>query len=251
MSRLEVLNNVDHHDCKIRLGHGREWGDAVNLVLVFPTEFEELQREYPILIRREPGGGWHAAAVLGLDRDENLFLHGDEWRARYVPAARRMAPFRLAYLDAPPGEAAPDPVVQIDLDHPRVTRGDGAPLFREHGGHGPYLQAALRMLQQVQLGLELAGPMFAAFERHGLIEPARLEISLDADTRYDIPDVFTINAARLAALPGPALEELSRAGFLRLATMLSASLGNVAHLIERKNQARRSPAGLARAVERA
>ena len=248
MRRLEVLNNVDHHGCNIRLGHGAEWGDAVNLVLVFPTEYEELQREYPILIRREPGGGWHAAAMLGLDRDENLFLHGDEWRARYVPAARRMAPFKLAYLDTPPGEAAPDPVVQIDLDHPRVSRGDGAPLFLEHGGHAPYLQGALRMLQSIQAGLELAPPMFAAFERHGLIEPARLEISLDADTRYDVPDVFTVNAARLATLPGPALAELSRAGFLRLAVMISASLGNVSHLIELKNRARRAAAAPAREV---
>lgn len=240
MGRLEVLNNVDHHDLRIRLGHGSAWGDAVNLVLVFPTEFEELQREYPILIRREADGAWRAAAMLGFERGENLFLEEGEWRGRYVPAARRMAPFKLAFPEPRPGEeAAPDPIIQVDLDHPRVGGGeDGAPVFLPRGGQAPYLDHMVKVLRAVHVGLEIMAPMFASFERHGLIEPAKLEITLDDGGRMDVSDVFTIGRERLAGLDAAALDELHRAGFLRLAFMLDASLANVTHLIDRKARAR-------------
>ena len=233
MGRSVVLNSVDHHDLRVRLGHSAAWGDAVNLCLVAPTEFEEVQREYPILFRRD-GEGWQAVALLGLDADENLFLDGQTWAARYVPAMRRRAPFQLG-RSATAGEGA-DPVLHIDLDDPRVSRTEGAPLFLPAGGHAPYLEHALRIMRALHVGREVAPAMFDAFTRHGLIAPVKLEITVDEALGYDVPDVFTVAADRLAALDGAALEALNRAGFLRLAFMVSASLANVTHLIDRKRQ---------------
>ncbi|MBE7218395.1 MAG: SapC family protein [Caulobacteraceae bacterium] len=242
MGRLQVLNNVDHHDLHIRLGHGAAWGDAVNLVLVFPTEYEEVQREYPILIRKDAEGAWQAAAMLGFELNENLFLKDGGWDARYVPAVRRLEPFRLAFPEARPGEPpAADPIVQIDPDHPRISRDEGAPLFRSAGGHAPYLEHMIRILRAVHVGVEIVQPMFTAFERHGLIEPARMEITLHDGARINVPDVYAIGREPLARLSAEALAELHRAGFLRLAFMLSASLANVPHLIDR--QARTGPRG--------
>ena len=41
----------------------------------FPTEFAELQREYPIFLRKDhDNGDWQAVALLGFDQHENLFL---------------------------------------------------------------------------------------------------------------------------------------------------------------------------------
>ena len=232
MGRFENLNNVDHHDLCVRLGHGPTWGDAVNLVPAFPTEFEELQREYPLLVRRE-NGGWQAFAMLGFARGENLFLKDGEWRARYVPAARRLAPFRLAFVEPAPGApAADDPVIQVDLDHPRVTREAGAPVFLPAGGNAPYLEHMIKMLRAVHVGVEITSPMFAAFEAHGLLEPALLEVTLRDGSRLEVPEVFTIGREPLGRLSAAALESLHHAGFLQLAFMLSASLANVTHLID-------------------
>lgn len=83
MNRV-LLNNVDHADLRVIAAHGVAFGDGVNQTLLLPTEFEAAQREYPILIRKDPSGGYHAVALLGLDRDENLFLDETGWRARYV-----------------------------------------------------------------------------------------------------------------------------------------------------------------------
>lgn len=246
MARFEVLNNVDHHDLHVRVGHGAAWGDAVNLVPVFPTEFETLQREYPLLVRRE-GDGWQAFAMLGFAPGENLFLEEGGWAARHVPAARRLAPFRLAFVDPRPGEPpAEDPVVQVDVDHPRVSRAEGAPLFLPAGGNAPYLQHMIEVLRTVHGGVEATAPMFAAFEEHALLEPARLEITLRDGARLEVPDVFTIGREPLGRLSAAALEALHRPGFLRLAFMLSASLANVTPLIDR--QARSAAAARASAA---
>ena len=73
MNRV-LLNNVDHADLRVIAGHGATFGDAINQALILPTEFEAAQREYPILIRKDDAGGYQAVVLLGLDRDENLFL---------------------------------------------------------------------------------------------------------------------------------------------------------------------------------
>ena len=95
MSTPVLLNNVDHHDVRVLLERGRLFGDAVNQTMVFPTEFEALQREYPIVFRRDPAGVYRAIALLGLEPDENLYLDGSSWSARYVPALMQRGPFSI------------------------------------------------------------------------------------------------------------------------------------------------------------
>src|SRR5687768_5250686 len=104
MNRV-LLNNVDHRDLRVITRRGAEFGDAVNQVMVFPTEFEAAQREYPILFRRDAEGVLRPVAVLGLTRGENLFLAGEgEWRASYVPALLSRGPFSIAAPGDPEGE---------------------------------------------------------------------------------------------------------------------------------------------------
>jgi len=112
MTNRVLLNNVEHRDLRVVTRHSVDFGDNINQVLVFPTEFEDLQREYPILFRRDADGNYQAVALLGLDRDENLFLDGDGWQARYVPAVQRCGPFSLG-LRQSPGDGAAGPMIQV------------------------------------------------------------------------------------------------------------------------------------------
>lgn len=239
MTAFALLNNVDHHDLRVALDDWAGFGAAVNQALVFPTEFEDAQRDYPIVLRREADGAFHAVVLLGLDRDENLFLGGDGWGDRYVPALIQSGAFAIGVVDR---DGTPEPMIHVDLDHPAIGRETGAPLFLPHGGNAPYLEHVSRALRRIHDGRARAGPIYAAWQEAGLIEPVTLRISLDETTRYDVPDCLTIGPERLAALGGAALERLNRAGFLRPAFMVAASLGNVGRLIERKNARRRAPA---------
>ncbi|WP_114953795.1 SapC family protein [Sphingosinicella terrae] len=231
MSRPELLNNVDHADLRVIIRHAAEFGDAVNQVLVFPTEYEELQREYPIFFRRDEQGEFRSMVLLGLDRDENLFLGPSGWDARYVPAAQQRGPFTI-------GIQKGEPMVHVDRDHPRISRDEGEPLFLPHGGNAPYLDHVAALLRLIHQGHEVSGPMFAAFAELSLIRPVAVEIQLDAGEQYVVPDLHTIDEERLARLGGAELDRLHRGGFLRAAFMAASSVANVDRLIALKNRRR-------------
>jgi hypothetical protein len=238
MTNHVLLNNVDHHDLRVITRHGPEFGDNINQLLVFPTEFESLQREYPIFFRRDQEGSYQPVVLLGLDREENLFLDAGEWRASYVPALVQRGPFSIALQEKlVDGEPASEPMIRVDLDHARVSRTEGAPMFLPHGGNAPYLEHVADVLRTIYTGHQLIAPMFAAFLELDLIRIAEVEIQL-GEANYRLPGYHTIDEERLAGLGGTALERLHRSGFLRSAFMAAASLANVGRLIERKNRLR-------------
>ena len=244
MTDRVLLNNVEHADLRVVTRHGPEFGDSVNQVLVFPTEFDDIQRDYPIFFRRDPNGALQSIALLGLDRDENLFLGEQGWQGRYVPAVLQRGPFLIGLQErAADGEARREPMVHIDLDHPRVSRSEGLPLFLPHGGNAPYLNHIAGVLRTIYAGIEATAPMFAAFEEAGLIEPLSLEIEIDEARKYVLPDLFTIGRKALAALDGARLEQLNRAGFLGVAFLVASSMSNVSRLIELKNAKRHADQG--------
>jgi len=239
MTRTVVLDNIAHKDLRVRTGFSAEFGDNVNMVLVFPTEFVHVQREYPILFRRKQEGRLEAFALLGLDKQENLFLSETGWNGRYVPAVLQRGPFSIGFrkteLD---GEIVNEPIIHVDLDHPRITTNGGEPIFLRHGGNSPYLERANRMLQLIYKGADIAGPLYAALEEAGLLEAKDIEIQLDERVQYKIPGFLTISQDRLAELDAQTLEKLHKPGYLQLATLVACSLGNIHWLIELKNRKR-------------
>lgn len=236
MTKRVQINNVDHADLKVAIGYGADHGDAVNQLPVFPTEYEEVAREFPILFRRNEQGAFESLALLGLDRDENLFLTDKGWISRYVPAIQQRGPFSIGLRPPLPGEDAPEPMIHADLDDPRVGAADGFPLFLPHGGNAPYLDHIAGVLRVLHQGVELTAPMFAAFEEHGLLRPVTVEVQLNEGRAYDIPDRFTIDQERLGLLDGAALAKLNAGGFLRAAFAVAWSLANVSRLVDLKNQ---------------
>jgi hypothetical protein len=232
MTNRVLLNNVDHADLRVITGHGPEFGDAINQVLVFPNEFEDLQREYPIFFRKDADGRLQAIALLGLDRDENLFLDERGWNARYVPAAQQRGPFSIVLQGARGGE--PQAMIHVDLDHPRVSRSEGEALFLPAGGNAPYLQHVSRLLGTIYDGLEVGEPFFQSLDRLGLIEPIEVEADLTNGKTYVIPDLFTVSQARLMEVGGEDLEQLHRSGALRAAYAVLSSMANVPRLIDAK-----------------
>lgn len=232
MTNRVLLNNVDHADLRVITRHGPEFGDAINQVLVFPNEFEDLQREYPIFFRKDADGRFQAIALLGLDRDENLFLDDSGWNARYVPAAQQRGPFSIVLQAQRGGE--PEAMIHVDLDHPRVSRSQGEALFLSAGGNAPYLQHVSRLLGTIYDGLEVGEPFFQSLDRLGLIEPIEVEADLTNGKTYLLPDLFTVSQARLMSVGGEDLEQLHRSGALRAAYAVLSSMANVPRLIDAK-----------------
>lgn len=243
-----MLNNIDHHDLRVITRYGAELGDNVGTVLTFPTEYGDVQREYPIFFRKEPHTGeFQSIALLGFQHDENLFLQEDgSWQAAYIPGIVARGPFLIGFQNQDVGgEVRREPVIHIDLDNPRVSRTEGEPVFLPQGGNTRYLERIGTILQGIHQGLAVSQAMFEAFNAHQLIEPVNVEVKFNAEELFDLRGLYTISEEKLRALDGNALFELNRAGFLQGAFLVMTSLNNMKKLIDMKHQQRRKRAGVA------
>jgi len=230
------LDNVEHSSLRVSLRPSPEL-DNVNQALVVPAEFEEVQREYPIFLRKDQEGGFIAIALLGLENGENLFVEDGGWSARYIPAAHARGPFYLGVRETEElGKTERDLAIHIDLDDPRVGTDDGELLFRDHGGHSAYLEHVTSRLNLVHEGLAAGARMYAVLEELGLIHPMELELQLGDGTCYHVHSMFTIGMERLRALTGAELDRLHRSGLLAPTIFIRSSLPNLNRLVELKKR---------------
>lgn len=238
MARYELLNNVAHKDLRVVSRFGGEFGDDVGMVPAYPTEYAELQREYPIFFRKDPEHGtYQSVALLGFDSEENLFLRDGRWNAGYLPAHVTRGPFLIGLQERMiDGELRDEPVIHVDLDHPRVSRTEGDAVFLPQGGRSPYLEQIITVLGGIHDGIEGGKAMYAAFDELDLIQPVRLDIEFDDEHGADITGLYGIDRERLAALDAEALHALHRSGYLEGAYLVLASLHNLRRLIAEKQQ---------------
>lgn len=240
MTRHVLLNNIDHQDTRVIHYFSPEFGDNLHSALVFPTEFTELQKEYPILLRKDdPQASYQAIALLGFAAAENLYLsnqHATGWDARYIPASLEKGPFLIGFQRSMAmQDEKPDPVIHIDLDHPKVSTTQGQQLFLSQGGHSPYLEHIAARLDAIHQGAHLAPVFYKALEQLELIEPVAIEFTLCSNEKIRLTGNYCINEQRLASLPAEALVKLRQSGFLPLIYAMVFSMANIRHLIERKN----------------
>ncbi len=244
MPRYELLNNVAHRDLRVATRFGREFGDDIGLVPAYPTEFAELQREYPIFLRRERGSdAWQAVALLGFDANENLFLHEGRWNAAYLPGAIARGPFLIGFQERRvDGELRQEPMIHVDVEHARIAQYEGEAVFLPQGGNSAYLEHITTVLRGIHDGIEAGKAMYAAFDSLGLIQPVNLELQLDAQHRVNLAGLHGIDRERLAALDADALHGLHRAGWLEGLYLLLASLHNLRRLMAEKQRRLRQQA---------
>ena len=240
MTRHVMLNNITHKDLRVITRYGAEFGDNVGTVLTFPTEYADIQREYPIFFRKDPATGeFQSIAVLGFEKNENLFLEDGRWNASYIPGIVARGPFLIGFQEQTiDGEVRKEPVIHLDMDNPRVSQTEGEPVFLPQGGNSPYLDHVALVLRGIRDGLEIGKAMLAAFASLDLIEPVKIEIKLNAEEAYNVVGLHTINQQKLAALDGQSLERLNRAGFLLGAFLVMTSMNNVKRLMNLKQRRR-------------
>ena len=205
-------------------------------VMTYPMEFRDIQGCYPILFTKDPHtGGFFAAAVLGLEADQNLFLQGDRWDATYVPTMVQRQPFLIA--TGGKGNDKP-PVVSLDLDHPRVSEDEGEALFDSDGRPTEFLNQKIALLDKLHRGLQHGSGFIDTLLQHQLLVQVVLDLAFTDGGKKTLQGFYCIAEERLHQLKGDVLESLNQAGYLQPVFMAVASLSRVRDLIERRNRLR-------------
>ena len=234
MSQYEVLNKDKHRQLRIKTGYGAALGDTVMYVMTFPMEFRDIQSCYPILFTKDSNtGGFFAAAVLGFEADQNLFLQDDGWDASYIPAMVQRQPFLIA--TGGDGDDKP-PVASLDLDHPRVSQDEGEALFDSEGGPTEFLNQKVGLLDKLHRGLQHGSGFIDTLLQHELLEQITLDIAFNDGEKKSVQGFYSIAEEQLYQLKGDVLESLNKAGYLQPVFMAVASLSRMRDLIERRNR---------------
>jgi hypothetical protein len=224
-----LLNQNLHRDLRIIPANGAQYGDNVMAAATFPGEFRRLQSHYPIVFARDRENNFMPLALFGFRENQNLFLQGDKWDAAYQPLMMERQPFLIG--DSPNGK-----VIHIDLDHPRVSRTEGQPLFLEQGGNTPFLDRVGNVLANLDEGLSSNAAFTTALFENKLLESFNLDIQFADLTKKTFSGFYAIQEERLNALEGPALEALHKKGFLSAIYMAIASFARFRDLIDRASK---------------
>jgi hypothetical protein len=234
MSQYEILDKEKHRNLRIKTGYGAALGDAVMYVMTYPMEFRDIQGCYPILFTKDPNtGGFFAAALLGFEADQNLFLQNDGWDAFYVPALTRRQPFLIATGKEGNND---NPMVSLDLDNPRVGQDEGEALFDDAGQPTEFLNQKVALLDKLHRGLQHGKGFIDTLLQHELLEQITLDIAFGDGSKKTIDSFYTIAEERLYQLKGDVLESLNQAGYLQPVFMAVASLSRLRDIIERRNR---------------
>ena len=234
MTMHQILNPADHGGVRIRMGAGSELGDAVSACLTVPTEFRRLACEYPILFRYDTAQRrFSSLALLGFEDRENLFVEGGRWDASCRPFAMAVQPFLVGRARDGQGPSQ----VHIDMAHPRIaTDGEGLAIFDDTGKPTPYLDEIAGMLGALDEGYRTSTEFFEALDRHDLLEPFSMDVTLDNGATHRMVGYHLINEEKLCALEPAVLAELHAAGHMQSIYMAIASLGNLGKLVRRKSR---------------
>ncbi len=236
MSQYEILDKEKHRHLRIKTGYGATLGDAAMYMMTYPMEFRDIQSCYPILFTKDPNtGGFFAAAVLGFEANQNLFLQDHRWDASYVPAMARRQPFLIA--TGPEGDDR-TPVVSLDMDHPRVSQDEGEALFDSQGRTTEFLDQKIALLDKLHHGLQHGKGFVDTLLRHELLEQITLDIAFNDGSKQTLQGFYSIAEERLYQLQGDVLESLNQAGYLQPVFMAVASLSRMRDVIERRNRVR-------------
>jgi hypothetical protein len=237
MSKATVLNNVDHKNLKVDTRPESNHNKQVNRSMVHATEISELHKEFPLVFYKHTGTEkLQLHVILGLEKDENLFVGDSGWITRFVPALLARGPFSLGYKKTQEESESPaDPIICIDTDDPRVNTELGEDIFLQFGGEAPYLEYVKKALQTIDSGIQFDKTLFTLVESMDLLEPVSIQIKLSNVEEINFSDYYTINQQKLANLTGENLRTLNQYGVLSLLYFVLSSMGNFQQLIALKN----------------
>lgn len=237
MAKIELLNNVDHKDLRVKIERSAELGDNLWYTPTFPQEFRSLQNNYPIVFtKNESTGEFQAMALFGFEVGENLFLDEDGWNANYIPLSILRQPFLIGYQHAEKdGVPIKQMVVSVDMDNPRVNETEGEAVFLEHGGNTEYLERVNSILNAIYDGFERNSAFIEMLLGMDLLESFVLDVELNDGSEHRMSGFYTINEESLSGLTGDDLVILNNNGYLESIYMAIASMSNIPVLVEKRN----------------
>lgn len=220
--RAVPITQQMHGDWSLDRGQSYEFARHASSVPLIAVEFPLAAAEYTIVF----AGSEKAlmpAAILGVRRDENLYLTPEGgWRAKYVPAFVRRYPFVFASSDD--GKTF---TLCIDESFEGFNKeGRGERLYAEGGKPSEFTESRLKFLREYQIQFQRTLALCGRLRELGLLEPMQATITPQGGATMSLTGFYVVSREKLKALSGEVLEKLLKTDELELIYMHLQSLRN-------------------------
>jgi hypothetical protein len=189
---------------------GFNFSRKTNAVPLTIDEFPMAAAYYPIVFAAGPVP--IPAAVVGLEKDSNLFVSEDgKWQlGAYLPAYVRRYPFIM--MDDPNDKQM---ILCVDEDSGFLDDAEGERLF-EHGEPSKFLKSALEFCAELRSLGDATDAFVKALHQYDLFEQADTSIRLGKGHTLQLDGLLTISPARFDALPEDVILHWRRNGWIGL-----------------------------------
>ncbi len=222
------LSKEKHKDLHLESVAGFSFASNTSSIFVTASEFGHASREYPIVFGRNDRGRVFPAVLLGLQKNQNLFLSQDgKWSAEYIPAYARRYPFILATPDNQLSQL----MVCIDRDYPGFnTNKQGEALFDDSGKETGFLSRAIGFLKDYQRLVKITEAFCRTLDRLELLQPMRATVELTSGENSTVAGFMCVSRPNLKTLTSETLTEIFKSDELELIYLHLNSLDNLDRL---------------------
>ncbi len=209
------------------------YGARHNHAVLGLSEIAQAAADYPVLLIKDgETGAFSIAALFGFAPGQNAFVMQGGWHATWVPGTMLRYPF---YRD----EAAPHGLA-IDEACGLLGREGGEVLF----SGGVPTSFTLRIAETIAALVEdiaAAQALARMLASHALVRPLMLVLTGADGHENQIDGLYGISQQALDALDDEAVVALHRAGALRAANVMAASLGQMERVRQLHDHASAQP----------
>ncbi len=208
------------------------------------TEFGAACRDYPIaFIGGQNGRSYVAMAVLGLEKEQNLFVTDDgAWDAGvYLPAYVRRYPFCMTRVTVD-GKEQPERIACVEK---RAINEKGEELHDGKGSPTPAWEERKKLLFDYENDLVRCDEMSRALADLGLLETFTMQAVPNQGQPISMTGMHRVAEQKLAGLAPEKLKELTQNGILARVYAHLISLSNFGRLLDRRAGVKPAAAGAA------
>jgi hypothetical protein len=229
--KVVPLNKEVHGELYVEGIEGYAHTKETNSIYIAAIEFLQVSREYPIVFAKGADDAVFPVALLGLEKNKNLFVDDKgDWTANYIPAYVRRYPFILATAD----DNKDNFTVCIDESFPGFnTAKEGKALFDEKGEQNDILNQAVDFLKDYQTHVTLTTLFCENLSKLDILEPMQANIERSSGEKMSLGGFMGVNREKLKALKPAKLAELLKSDQMELIFAHLSSLSNLNGLMKR------------------
>lgn len=218
--RLVPLSVKKHKDLKMAGNQNYSFAANVNAVPIVMQELPSAVKHFPTVFAGGPGG--IMLAILGIHKDENLFVDEDgNWLENtYIPAYIRRYPFFVARKDR-----TSDPLICFD-DSSAFLSPDGDKALFEDEKQTDELKRIVDFTRTYQQNLEATDDFSKMVEKMDMLEEQQVAFKVDGVIKANVSSFKSINRSGFDGLDGETLKEWLEKGWIDSTVLHLASGSN-------------------------